>query len=191
MAVNRNQNLLGKTMLVLERPCSAVVDLSPAEWAELHAELRELVLALERCFAPDHVNFAFLMNQAALVHLHVIPRYQSERIWNGEIFEDPHWGSSFGSEQRALGPDVLAELARQIRNELRETDSAGQLRRTCAGARPMSARNRPRGVGTAARPAGNPRPGRSARTVQRGGAPATPGHALWDYSGQAAGYDPP
>lgn len=33
MAVNRNQNLLGKIMLVLERPCSAVVDLLPAEWA--------------------------------------------------------------------------------------------------------------------------------------------------------------
>jgi diadenosine tetraphosphate (Ap4A) HIT family hydrolase len=118
MAVNRNQNLLGKTMLVLERPCPAVVDLLPTEWAELHGELRELARALERCFVPDHVNFAFLMNEGPQVHLHVIPRYQSERIWNGQVFEDPHWGSSFGSEQRLLGPDVLAELARQIRNEL-------------------------------------------------------------------------
>jgi diadenosine tetraphosphate (Ap4A) HIT family hydrolase len=118
MAVNRNQNLLGKTMLVLERPCSAVVDLLPAEWAELHAELRELVPALGRCFAPDQVNLAFLMNQVAQVHLHVIPRYQGDRIWNGQIFEDPHWGNSFGPEQRHLGPEVLAELASQIRNEL-------------------------------------------------------------------------
>jgi len=34
------------------------------------------------------------------------------------IFEDPHWGSAFGSEQRLLAPDALAELARRIRNEL-------------------------------------------------------------------------
>ncbi len=118
MAVNRNQNLLGKTMLVLERPCTAVVDLLPAEWAELHTELRVLVRALERLFSPDQMNFAFLMNQGPQVHLHVIPRYQSERTWNGEIFKDPHWGVSFGPEQNPLAPDTLAELAREIRDEL-------------------------------------------------------------------------
>jgi diadenosine tetraphosphate (Ap4A) HIT family hydrolase len=118
MAVNRNQNLLGKTMLVLERPCAAVVELLPGEWADLHAELRELVPALQRCFAPDQLNFAFLMNQDAQVHLHAIPRYQKQRTWNGHIFEDPHWGSSFGPEQYLLAPDALAELARRIRNEL-------------------------------------------------------------------------
>lgn len=118
MAVNRNQNLLGKTMLVLERRCSAVVDLQPAEWAELHDQLRELVPALDRCFAPDQVNLAFLMNQDAQVHLHVIPRYQGQRTWNGEIFEDPHWGSAFGFEQHLLATDALSELARRIRNEL-------------------------------------------------------------------------
>jgi diadenosine tetraphosphate (Ap4A) HIT family hydrolase len=117
-AVNRNQNLLGKTMLVLERPCLAVVDLLSAEWADLHAQLRELMPALGRCFAPDQMNLAFLMNQDAQVHLHVIPRYESERTWNGEIFEDPHWGSAFGSEQHLLAPGALAELARRIRREL-------------------------------------------------------------------------
>jgi diadenosine tetraphosphate (Ap4A) HIT family hydrolase len=76
------------------------------------------VPALQRCFAPDQLNFAFLMNQEAQVHLHVIPRYQSERTWNGHIFEDPHWGSSFGPEQHLLAPDALAELARRIRNEI-------------------------------------------------------------------------
>ena len=118
MAVNRNQNLLGKTMLVLERPCSAVVDLRPAEWAELHAQIRELVLALRRCFAPDQINFAFLMNQDAQVHLHVIPRYQRQRTWNGEVFNDPHWGSAFGGEEHRLGPEALAKLAQLISHEL-------------------------------------------------------------------------
>ena len=39
LAVNRNQNLLGKTMLILRRPCGAVVDIDAAEWAALHADL--------------------------------------------------------------------------------------------------------------------------------------------------------
>lgn len=119
MAVNRNQDLLGKTMLVLERPCSAVTDLHPSEWADLHAELRELVSALTRRFRPDQFNFAFLMNQDAQVHLHVIPRYRSQRTWQGRIFEDPNWGSAAGQEERRLPLDALAELAQEISAELR------------------------------------------------------------------------
>jgi len=118
MAVNRYQNLLGKTMLVPERPCSAVVDIWPSEWADLHAQLQVLVPALQRCFALNQMNLAFLMNQDAQVHLHVIPRYQSTRTWHGDTFEDLHWGSSFGSEQHLLALDTLAELARQIKHEL-------------------------------------------------------------------------
>jgi diadenosine tetraphosphate (Ap4A) HIT family hydrolase len=127
MAVNRNQDLLGKTMIVLERPCSAVVDLHPSEWAGLHAELRQLVPALTRRFAPDQFNFAFLMNQDAQVHLHVIPRYRSQRTWQGRIFDDPDWGSAPGQEQRPLPLDVLAELAQEISAELRSGHHARLL----------------------------------------------------------------
>jgi diadenosine tetraphosphate (Ap4A) HIT family hydrolase len=118
MAVNRNQNLLGKTMIVLERPCSAVIDLQPSEWAGLHAELRLLIPALTRRFAPDQFNISFLMNEDAQVHLHVLPRYRSERTWRGQVFADPDWGSAVGQEQRRLPSDALAGLAQEISAEL-------------------------------------------------------------------------
>ena len=34
-AVNRNQDLLGKTMLVLQRPCESVIDIEVYEWIRL------------------------------------------------------------------------------------------------------------------------------------------------------------
>jgi diadenosine tetraphosphate (Ap4A) HIT family hydrolase len=118
VAVNLNQDLLGKTMLVLRRPATAVIDLSPSEWAQLHIELNDLVPALGRLFSPDQVNLAFLMNQAPQVHLHVVPRYRSPRTWGGLVFTDAHWGSVFGPEQRPLPQDLLAQLAAEIRAEL-------------------------------------------------------------------------
>ncbi len=118
VAVNLNQDLLGKTMLVLGRPATAVTDLSSGEWAQLHVELKDLVPALGRLFSPDQVNLAFLMNQDAHVHLHVIPRYRFPRTWAGLVFTDAHWGRSFGPEQRRLPRELLAQLAAEIRAEL-------------------------------------------------------------------------
>ena len=88
IAVNRNQNLLGKTMLVLQRPCAAVTELSTDEWVELHRQLRRVCAAIDGLFAPDLYNHAFLMNEDRQVHLHVVPRYKSERSWSGKTFTD-------------------------------------------------------------------------------------------------------
>jgi hypothetical protein len=38
LAVNLNQDLLGKTMLVLNRPGTAVIEVQPREWAALNDE---------------------------------------------------------------------------------------------------------------------------------------------------------
>jgi len=83
IAVNRNQNLLGKTMLVLNRPCTSVVEVTSEEWMVLHDRLRVLVPTLTALFRPDQFNLAFLMNQDAHVHLHIIPAYAAFREWNG------------------------------------------------------------------------------------------------------------
>jgi diadenosine tetraphosphate (Ap4A) HIT family hydrolase len=118
LAVNRNQDLLGKTMLVLRRRCEAVIDIAPDEWALLREELRRLVPALDRLFHPDQFNFAFLMNVDRQVHLHVVPRYASSRRWHARTFTDQHWDTTFGREQRALPPAELQLLADEIRAQL-------------------------------------------------------------------------
>ena len=118
LAVNRNQNLLGKTMLVARRPVASVPDLTVEEWTALHAEIGAVTGAVTRLFRPDQFNHAFLMNQDAQVHLHVVPRYQAERTWQGHTFADPHWGELYGKEQQPLGPADLELLADTIREAL-------------------------------------------------------------------------
>ena len=105
-------------MIVLRRDCTAVVDVQDQEWANLKHELRRLVGALTALFNPDQLNYAFLMNVDAQVHLHVIPRYATACHWRGLVFEDVHWGSAFGDEQRVLDSDALTALAGQVRDQL-------------------------------------------------------------------------
>ena len=119
LAVNRNQNLLGRSMIVLRRDCTAVVDVQDHEWANLGHELRRLVGALAALFNPDQLNYAFLMNVDAQVHLHVIPRYATARRWRDLVFEDVHCGIAFGHEQQVLDSDALTALTGQVRDELR------------------------------------------------------------------------
>lgn len=121
LAVNRNQNLLGKTMLVLRRPCSAVTDLDQTEWASLQTEIVRITSGLRSLFRPDQFNYAFLMNVDSQVHLHVIPRYASARTWRGRDFVDVNWGRPFGTEQYPLPADELAALADEFRAVLDET----------------------------------------------------------------------
>jgi len=118
LAVNRNQNLLGKTMLVLQRPCLAVADLDTTEWAALRVEIGRVTDALRSLFEPDQFNYAFLMNVDAQVHLHVIPRYASPRTWRGREFTDENWGRSFDTESRRLAGDELSALVSALRATL-------------------------------------------------------------------------
>ena len=118
LAVNRNQDLLGKTMLVLRRSCTAVIEIDSEEWTSLHNELRRIVAARQKLLEPDQFNFAFLMNRDAQVHLHVVPRYAAARRWHDRDFTDAHWAAPFGHEQRVLEAHDVKTLAGEIRTAL-------------------------------------------------------------------------
>lgn len=81
VVLNRNQNLLGKCLLVLRRHIEAVRELTPEEWMELHEQLSRTTEALSLTFRPDHFNYAFLQNQDRHVHMHVIPRGPAPDLW--------------------------------------------------------------------------------------------------------------
>ncbi len=111
VVVNYNQNKLGKCMVCLKRHDEDICDLSEEEVHDLWAIIRKLKAVLMSCFQPDHFNYAFLMNQDAHVHLHVIPRYRETRTFARIEFRD----SDAITEQR-----LPEHIHRQIVTALRE-----------------------------------------------------------------------
>ena len=111
VVVNYNQNKLGKCMVCLKRHDEDICNLSEEEVRDLWAIIRKLKAVLTSCFQPDHFNYAFLMNQDAHVHLHVIPRYRGTCTFAGVEFQD----SDALTEQRLPEP-----IHRQIVAALRE-----------------------------------------------------------------------
>ena len=120
VALNRNQNLLGKVMLVLNRPLEQVILLREDEWVDLHRQMRRVTLALTAAFQPDHFNYAFLQNQDRQVHLHVIPRYAASRTFADETFEDHDYPDHYHvpAASRHISKEQLAMLAETIRSAL-------------------------------------------------------------------------
>jgi diadenosine tetraphosphate (Ap4A) HIT family hydrolase len=118
VALNRNQSLLGKAVLVLRREAEDVLDVTVEEWASFTDELRRVRAAVDARFRPDGWNHAFLMNADPQVHCHVVPRYASERRWHGEVFTDPHFGEVFGPEQHLLPAAHIEALRDEVRSRL-------------------------------------------------------------------------
>ncbi len=118
LVLNRNQDLPGKSILVLNRHCERVPDLTAQEWASLHPYTERVTLALDDLFAPDVYNFAFLMDFDAHVHLHVVPRYASPVEWRGETFTDEHYGSLFGRERRLASEETIDESTEALKRRL-------------------------------------------------------------------------
>ena len=112
-AINRNQNLLGKLIIVLTRHEEAVASLSVEEWGELRTEIHWATGRLRAAFAPDHFNYAFLQNQDRHVHLHVIPRYASARRVAGVDLDDPDYPGHYGvpGSERIASEATLAAIA--------------------------------------------------------------------------------
>jgi diadenosine tetraphosphate (Ap4A) HIT family hydrolase len=120
VALNRNQNLLGKVMLVVNRPLEQVILLREDEWTDLRRQMRRVTLALTAAFQPDHFNYAFLQNQDRQVHLHVIPRYAASRAFAGETFEDPDYPDHYHvpASPRSLSAEQLIALAEILQRAL-------------------------------------------------------------------------
>lgn len=119
LVLNRNQNLLGKCMLVLRRHAEAVSDLTDEEWMSLREEIEAAASMLRTAFQPDHFNYAFLQNDDRHVHLHLIPRYVDARDFGGRVFVDedfpgPQPMRAWATEPLVLAPEELEALARTL-----------------------------------------------------------------------------
>jgi diadenosine tetraphosphate (Ap4A) HIT family hydrolase len=117
--INRNQDVLGKTIVALRRHEENVAALTLQEWTELRDEIRWVTKRVQQAFAPDHFNYAFLMNRDPHVHLHVIPRYVGTRELAGVEFADPDYPDRYHAPpapNEVASRDVIDALEAALRS---------------------------------------------------------------------------
>ena len=124
--LNANQSYLGSAYAWLNRP-GEMQRLSQLMWFEMD-ELFEHVLpqyekALERFSGPDHVNYAWLGNNfeqhGGHGHMHLVPRYETERRFVGLAFFDVRWGKNYAPRSEWQGSEeVLLKIRDGLRCEL-------------------------------------------------------------------------
>jgi len=121
--LDSDQRSLGKMFITLLEHRGAMADLSDEQSAELFMVMRGLERAINQAYQPTHFNWLCLMNNAVRdgqpthVHWHLHPRYDSERVVEGEVFND-------GVKDKAQHL-VDRELLEKIRNQIVDNLSLG------------------------------------------------------------------
>lgn len=114
LLLNWDQTYLGRSILLFKKHIPDFFRLAPSELLASLSEIRQAEEALRKAFAPRLMNYLFMGNQAGHVHLHLVPRYES----------DPNFGNSpFLETSRTVGPQLpescYQELAEKVRKQFR------------------------------------------------------------------------
>ncbi|MCX6811453.1 MAG: HIT family protein [Candidatus Berkelbacteria bacterium] len=125
--LNIGQQYLGRCYLALKRDGAIDIfeDTKPCELAELLRAVATIKKAMAELFGPDKYDYCSLGNEWHHCHLHLIPRYQSERQFFGFTFIDQCWGRNYALYDRNI--TFPNELLFQLCDALRKALSARLL----------------------------------------------------------------
>ncbi|CAA9532626.1 MAG: FIG00481750: hypothetical protein [uncultured Sphingomonas sp.] len=113
LLVRPAQPTLGALVLCALSEARSYAELPPAAYAEQ----RDMVVLAERILREltsfERINYLMLMMVDPHVHLHVIPRYQGEREFEGQSFRDSGWpGLPNLQDTRPASAGLIGELRR-------------------------------------------------------------------------------
>jgi diadenosine tetraphosphate (Ap4A) HIT family hydrolase len=96
------QLYLGSHMIILNRQCDSLPQLTSKEWLSYITIVTSMELAIKSAFNADLFNYNCLMNHGyrhnppqPWVHWWVRPRYSSKQIFQGVEFNDIEFGSFY------------------------------------------------------------------------------------------------
>lgn len=85
------QVTLGSLILICKDQTGAFSKISPESFAELPIIVKEVETNLKKLFQYEKINYLMLMMVDPEVHFHIIPRYPSDKEFEGVVFKDFAW----------------------------------------------------------------------------------------------------
>lgn len=120
--LHHNQAYLGRSYIALNREgqLDPYTDTTPEERAELEVIIGGLQTALNDLYEPDLFNYANFRNTWPRCHWHVIPRYETPRELDGQVFLDNNWGRNYAPYDRdfQISENLFAAIQHDISNRL-------------------------------------------------------------------------
>lgn len=105
------QATLGAVVLCSRHEATALADLPPAAFAEMHTAV-SLIETRLKAFRPFRkINYLALMMVDPQVHFHVLPRYAEAQTFEGISFPDPGWPALPDLKQ---APDVPENVQKKL-----------------------------------------------------------------------------
>lgn len=123
LSINADQRYLGRAYawLVREGTMQRFSEITEEEMAELRIVMREYETVLADLWQPDFMNYAWLANlfkeHGGHGHMHLVPRYEKPRTFEGIEFVDGRWGANFSP---SIPFPVAEEVLWKIRDALKE-----------------------------------------------------------------------
>lgn len=90
--VSYRQHTLGSFLIILNRQAEKISDLTKEELVSLGKIMKIAEKAVGKTFKPDRYNYLQLGNGIKHLHFHGIPRYKTERIFDGVKYVDENFG---------------------------------------------------------------------------------------------------
>lgn len=110
------QVTLGAMVLGAKGPATAFPALDVAAFDELHTVTGAVERTLGQSFSYQKMNYLMLMMVDPHVHFHVLPRYETEKEFDGVAFPDVGWP---GPPRLDQAPDLPADRLAALRDHLK------------------------------------------------------------------------
>ena len=111
------QVTLGSLILICREQTDAFSKISEGSFDELPVVVKEIETNLKKLFQNDKINYLMLMMVDPEVHFHVVPRYASNREFEGVVFKDSEWPKKADIDVvNNVSDDVLEKLTVSLRN---------------------------------------------------------------------------
>ena len=118
--VNTQQQYLGRCYLWAKRDGDFdIFDMACDEKEEFFNIGMSVKVALTKLFNPSRFNYANLQNASNHLHVHIIPRYNDQREFDGLIFTDKNKGRNYAPYDKSFQVPEITVL--KIRDAIHRT----------------------------------------------------------------------
>jgi len=112
-----NHMTLGSLVLFCKDDVNEFSKISKESFAELPQVITEIETKTKELFQNDKINYLMLMMVDPVVHFHVLPRYSSDREFEGFTFKDFSWPKKPDLDlMNKIDEDMLLKITLKLRN---------------------------------------------------------------------------